>query len=246
MVARKKLHLPHRNGKSLSRGAPGGGCVDGGPPRDRAGGRPRCVPGVSWRPRQGVAATRRPGREGFSGKGHTEVWKTPRTSPILMRLPSDPEGTATTVHLTTPGCGQVHGRERPHEEDSRNRGLVGVFVTDPRPSWKNTRFSPRSTPDLPLPLPEPSAVPATATPCRGRGRDGRVPSPSGASSRSSRNRPFPTNCRRPRRSRRSRPRFPPRSGPVRPSGRSGVRPCRRTVPRSRGGSGRRRLPRLTG
>jgi len=31
-------------------------------------GRPRCVPGVSWRPRQGVAATRRPGREGSAGK----------------------------------------------------------------------------------------------------------------------------------------------------------------------------------
>ena len=33
----------------------------------RDGGRPRCVPGVSWRPGQAVAATRRPGREGFGG-----------------------------------------------------------------------------------------------------------------------------------------------------------------------------------
>src|SRR6185437_9325248 len=31
-------------------------------------GRPRLVPGVSWRPGQAVAATRRPGREGFAGK----------------------------------------------------------------------------------------------------------------------------------------------------------------------------------
>jgi Ca2+-binding RTX toxin-like protein len=32
--------------------------------------RPRCVPGVSWRPGQAVTATRRPGREGDSGIGH--------------------------------------------------------------------------------------------------------------------------------------------------------------------------------
>ncbi len=31
-------------------------------------GRPRCVPGVSWRPWQAVAATRRPGREGVEGR----------------------------------------------------------------------------------------------------------------------------------------------------------------------------------
>ena len=36
------------------------------------GARPsECVPGVSWRPWQAVAAMRRPGREGFLGEGRT-------------------------------------------------------------------------------------------------------------------------------------------------------------------------------
>ncbi len=42
------------------------GVRDGRAPR--RGGRPSCVPGVSWRPGQAVAATRRPGREGVRGK----------------------------------------------------------------------------------------------------------------------------------------------------------------------------------
>ena len=47
-------------GVAAVRGAPGGVLR-------AARARPRCVPGVSWRPRQGVAATRRPGREGSGG-----------------------------------------------------------------------------------------------------------------------------------------------------------------------------------
>ena len=47
-----------------ARGRPSCGVLRGRP------GRPRCVPGVSWRPRLGVAATRRPGREGSVGRRH--------------------------------------------------------------------------------------------------------------------------------------------------------------------------------
>jgi hypothetical protein len=53
-------------------------------------------------------------------------------------------------------------------------------------------------------------------------------------------------CRRPRHWSRSRPRFRRRCGLVRPSGRSGVRLGRRRVPRSRGGSGKRRRRRWRG
>ena len=58
--------------------------------------------------------------------------------------------------------------------------------------------------------------------------------------------PPPRGCRRPRRWDRSPPRFRRRSGPVRLSGRSGVRLGRRSLPRSKGGSGRRRRRRSRG
>ena len=64
-------------------------------------GRPRCVPGVSWRPWQAVAATRRPGREGYVGKTSQVVTKSRLPSKVREEEARETPDLATKIPGTS-------------------------------------------------------------------------------------------------------------------------------------------------
>ncbi len=149
-----------------------GGCCSG------HCGRPRSVPGVSWRPGQAVAATRRPGRQGGSGKDRVRNVRHGSSC-----VPAPFAGTRAMPFVICPSIGgqmtngmpgrlkKTGGTVTFHGSSWRTcdaRAIRGVFVS--RPGRHPGARHRSSTPHGPGRLDH-------ATACPGRGRDGRVPDP---------------------------------------------------------------------
>jgi hypothetical protein len=123
------------------------------------------VPGVSWRPRQGVAATRRPGRDAFAGK-FTGPARTPAFRHGPVRTPGRwAENYGYRASFRPIDLGVLGNPHESLDFHGASSWITGLPALTRAPSRRGT--------SIPRPLPGPSAVSATATPCRGRGRDGR-------------------------------------------------------------------------
>ena len=120
--------------------------------RNRCG-RPRCVPGVSWRPGQAVAATRRPGREASWG---TAQGRGPSAG--ASRRPHASTG-GVRIHPRIRGVNGDNCAERPHLPPP-SRGTCGRRAEDPRgasevheETWSPARL--RRDPPVPVTPPGP-------------------------------------------------------------------------------------------